>query len=72
MTLAGRVALAILPAGHPPLPLAAPAGVSGCGWWRLGASSAFVESTLGQIYKEKIDASQYRGGPAFYIEKAWA
>ena len=44
----------------------------------LGASSAFVESTLGQIYKEKIDG-QYRGGPAFYIEKglnckpyAWA
>ena len=33
----------------------------------LGASSAFVESTLGQIYKEKIDG-QYRGGPAFYIE----
>ncbi len=34
----------------------------------LGASTAFVESTLGQIYKEKIDG-QYRGGPAFYIEK---
>lgn len=34
----------------------------------LGASSAFVESTLGQIYKEKIE-DQYRGGPAFYIEK---
>lgn len=34
----------------------------------LGASSAFVESTLGQIYKEKIDG-QYRGGPAFYIER---
>ena len=44
----------------------------------LGASSAFVESTLGQIYKEKIEG-QYRGGPAFYIERglrmkpyAWA
>ncbi len=34
----------------------------------LGASSAFVESTLGQIYKEKIEG-QYRGGAAFYIEK---
>lgn len=34
----------------------------------LGASSAFVESTLGQIYKEKIEG-QYRGGPAFYIER---
>jgi AGCS family alanine or glycine:cation symporter len=34
----------------------------------LGASSAFVESTLGQVYKEKING-EYRGGPAFYIEK---
>lgn len=34
----------------------------------LGASSAFVESTLGQIYKQ-TEKGQYRGGPAFYIEK---
>nr|WP_254119650.1 alanine/glycine:cation symporter family protein [Bacillus sp. FJAT-29790] len=34
----------------------------------IGASSAFVESTLAQIYKEKQDG-EYRGGPAFYIEK---
>lgn len=34
----------------------------------LGASSAFVESTPGQVYKEKING-EYRGGPAFYIEK---
>ncbi|TDE18017.1 alanine/glycine:cation symporter family protein [Dyadobacter psychrotolerans] len=34
----------------------------------LGAASAFVEATLGQIYKEVKDG-QYRGGPAFYIEK---
>ncbi|QNL49809.1 alanine:cation symporter family protein [Olivibacter sp. SDN3] len=34
----------------------------------LGASSAFVEATLGQIYKSEIDG-QYRGGPAYYIEK---
>jgi AGCS family alanine or glycine:cation symporter len=34
----------------------------------LGASSAFIESTLGQIYKE-INNGQYRGGPAYYIEK---
>lgn len=33
----------------------------------LGASSAFVEATLGQIYKQVKDG-QYRGGPAFYIE----
>ena len=35
----------------------------------LGASTAYVESALGQIYKE-VDEGQYRGGPAFYIEKA--
>lgn len=35
----------------------------------LGASTAYVESTLGQIYKE-VDEGQYRGGPAFYFEKA--
>jgi AGCS family alanine or glycine:cation symporter len=34
----------------------------------LGAGSAFVEATLGQVYKEKI-AGEFRGGPAFYIEK---
>lgn len=34
----------------------------------LGAASAFVEATLGQIYKSYRDG-QYRGGPAFYIEK---
>ena len=35
----------------------------------LGASTAFVESTLAQIYKEKDDRGFYRGGPAYYIEK---
>ncbi|NQD99399.1 alanine/glycine:cation symporter family protein, partial [Staphylococcus xylosus] len=34
----------------------------------IGASTAFVESTLGQIYKQK-ENGEYRGGPAFYIEK---
>jgi len=36
----------------------------------LGASTAYVESTLGQIYKEVDDKGQYRGGPAYFIEKA--
>lgn len=36
----------------------------------LGASTAYIESTLGQIYKERDDKGQYRGGPAYYIEKA--
>ena len=35
----------------------------------LGASTAYVESTLAQIYKEKDDQGLYRGGPAYYIEK---
>ncbi|MCB0494762.1 MAG: alanine:cation symporter family protein [Cyclobacteriaceae bacterium] len=34
----------------------------------LGASSAYVEATLGQIYKE-VKGGEYRGGPAYYIEK---
>lgn len=34
----------------------------------VGAGSAYVESALAQIYKEKQDG-QYRGGPAYYIEK---
>ena len=36
----------------------------------LGASTSFIECTLGQIYKEKDPRGEYRGGPAFYIEKA--
>jgi len=35
----------------------------------LGAATAYIESTLGQIYKEE-DEGQFRGGPAYYIEKA--
>ncbi|MDJ0699282.1 MAG: alanine/glycine:cation symporter family protein [Woeseiaceae bacterium] len=35
----------------------------------LGSATAYVESALGQIYKE-VDEGEYRGGPAFYIEKA--
>ncbi|MBY8912793.1 alanine:cation symporter family protein [Bacillus sp. YC2] len=34
----------------------------------IGSASAFVESTLAQIYKVK-ENGQYRGGPAYYIEK---
>ncbi|MGH2622452.1 MAG: alanine/glycine:cation symporter family protein, partial [Sphingobacterium sp.] len=34
----------------------------------LGSASALVEATLGQMYKEEKDG-QYRGGPAFYIQK---
>lgn len=34
----------------------------------VGASTAYVEATLGQIYKDVRDG-EYRGGPAYYIEK---
>ncbi|MDO4763129.1 MAG: alanine/glycine:cation symporter family protein [Flavobacteriaceae bacterium] len=34
----------------------------------FGSASAFVEATLGQIYKKEMNG-EYRGGPAFYIEK---
>ena len=36
----------------------------------LGASTAYIEATLAQIYKEKDQNGLYRGGPAYYIEKA--
>lgn len=35
----------------------------------IGGASAFIESTLAQIYKVKKDG-QYRGGPSYYMEKA--
>ncbi len=35
----------------------------------IGAASGFVESTLAQIYKVKT-RDGYRGGPAYYMEKA--
>lgn len=35
----------------------------------VGSASAFIESTLAQVYKEK-DGDEYRGGPAYYIQHA--
>ncbi|MDM1061476.1 alanine:cation symporter family protein [Empedobacter falsenii] len=34
----------------------------------LGSASAFIESALGQVYKQEING-EYRGGPSYYIEK---
>lgn len=34
----------------------------------LGAGSAFAESVLAQVWKEEV-SGEYRGGPAYYIEK---
>lgn len=36
----------------------------------LGAASAFVESTLAQIWKVRGKEGEFRGGPAYYIEQA--
>ena len=69
MTLAGRVGTGNIAGVATAITFGGPGAV----FWMwmvafLGASSAFVESTLGQVYKEDLDG-QYRGGPAFYIEK---
>ena len=50
-------------------------GGPGAAFWMwlmaiLGAASAFVESTLAQIYKTKEQDGTYKGGPAYYIERA--
>ena len=34
----------------------------------LGAASAFVESTLSQVYKSKV-GNEYRGGTPYFIER---
>lgn len=54
--------------------LAVAAGGPGAVFWMwlialLGSASAFVESTIAQIYKEK-NGTTFKGGPAYYIEKA--
>lgn len=50
------------------------AGGPGAVFWMwlmalIGGASAFIESTLAQIYKVKDDG-QYRGGPSYYMERA--
>ena len=49
-------------------------GPGACFWmWLMciiGASSAFIESTLAQIFKQRDEKGHYFGGPAYYIEKA--
>lgn len=71
MSLSGRVGIGNI-AG---VATAIGSGGPGAVFWMwtvafLGASTAYIESTLGQIYKEKDDDGRYRGGPAYYIEKA--
>ncbi|MDO5134272.1 MAG: alanine/glycine:cation symporter family protein [Eubacteriales bacterium] len=51
-------------------------GGPGAAFWMwlmaiLGSASAFVESTLAQIYKKwEKDEDSFMGGPAYYIERA--
>lgn len=35
----------------------------------LGGASAFIESTLAQVYKERLPDGSLRGGPSFYLVK---
>lgn len=54
--------------------IALTAGGPGAIFWMwvvafIGMATAFVESTLAQLYKTKDDNGNYRGGPAYYMEK---
>ena len=54
--------------------IAIASGGSGAIFWMwliaiIGGASSFVESTLAQVYKVK-DGEAFRGGPAYYMEKA--
>ncbi|MGG0719305.1 alanine/glycine:cation symporter family protein [Robertmurraya massiliosenegalensis] len=69
MSLAGRVGTGNIAGVATAIAFGGPGAV----FWMwviafLGASSGFIEATLGQVYKTKQDG-QFRGGPAFYIEK---
>ena len=49
-------------------------GGPGAAFWMwlmavLGSASAFIESTLAQIYTKK-EGDSFNGGPAYYIERA--
>ncbi|HEY8537582.1 MAG TPA: alanine/glycine:cation symporter family protein [Steroidobacteraceae bacterium] len=69
MSLSGRIGVGNI-AG---IATAIAAGGPGAIFWMwamafLGASTSYIECSLAQIYKQKDDHGQYRGGPAYYIE----
>ncbi len=71
MSLSGRVGIGNIAGVATAIAFGGPGAV----FWMwvmalMGASTAFVESTLAQIYKETDEQGRYRGGPAYYIEKA--
>lgn len=73
MSLAGRVGVGNIAGVATAIAFGGPGAV----FWMwvvalLGSATSFIECTLGQIYKEQDrDTGEYRGGPAYYIEKAY-
>jgi alanine or glycine:cation symporter, AGCS family len=70
MSLSGRIGVGNI-AG---IATAIAAGGPGAIFWMwamalLGASTSYIECALAQIYKQKDNHGQYRGGPAYYIER---
>ncbi|QNE89481.1 alanine:cation symporter family protein [Corynebacterium incognita] len=74
MSLAGRVGVGNIAGVATAIAFGGPGSV----FWMwtvalLGSATSFIECTLAQIYKEQDpDTGEYRGGPAYYIEKAYA
>ena len=69
VSLSGRVGTGNIAGGAAAIGFGGPGAI----FWMwivafLGAATAYVESTLAQIYKEEQDG-QYCGGPAYYFEK---
>jgi AGCS family alanine or glycine:cation symporter len=68
-TLAGRIGTGNIAGVATAIALGGPGAI----FWMwtisiLGAGTSFVECVLGQLYKEEVDG-EFRGGPAYYIEK---
>jgi AGCS family alanine or glycine:cation symporter len=71
MSLSGRVGIGNIAGVATAIAFGGPGAV----FWMwmsalFGASTSYIECTLAQIYKEKDAEGRYRGGPAYYIEKA--
>jgi alanine or glycine:cation symporter, AGCS family len=71
MSLSGRVGIGNIAGVATAITFGGPGAV----FWMwtmafLGAATSYIECTLAQIYKEKDREGRYRGGPAYYIEKA--
>lgn len=70
MSLAGRVGMGNIGGVATAIAFGGPGAV----FWMwvmafLGAATSFIECSLGQVYKERDDKGEYRGGPAYFIEK---